>query len=751
MGLYKAQFISMIIMIALGIGIFVGFNMEWVSIDVNTSSFFEKTNFADFRIISDSGFSEDDLNKVKDIDGVSDVSRFLSVNADVEGQNGDTVALTVTENENVSKPYLISGKEYDAKSENGVWLSDKYAAANGFELGDDITFKYKTIEISGKVEGLIKASEYLVCVRDSSQLMPDYNTHGFAYISPVMYEKAAKMAFYPQINILSSLSKKEMAEKIDAALDKTLLVLSKDENSSYAAQQGEAEEGKTMGSVMPVLFLLIAVLTMVTTMHRLTAKEKTQIGTLKALGFKDKRILRHYTSYAFMIGIIGSALGIGLGYFVAWFLMNPNGSMGTYLDMPEWKLGIPWFCYIILAAIIVLLTLIGFLSVKQMLHGTPADALRPYTPKKVRNLLVEKTKWFHRLSFGTRWNLRDTMRHKSRTAMSLIGIIGCTLLIVGSLGMRDTMTAFLDMYYNDATNYSSRIYVSEDATDEQIQELIKKYDGDWSASVSVQLDEKAISLDVYELTTNKVRFPSAETKDFENIADDGAYICKRLSDEFNLKKGDTVTISPYGSDDEYTLKISGIIRSVSENIVISPKYAEKLGLDVKADSIYTSTEKADIKAESAIKSVQSKQMIIDSFDTFNEIMNMMVAVLIVAATVLGIVVLYNLGVMSYTERYREMATLKVVGFRNRKIGKLLISQNMWVTVIGVIVGIPAGIGTLSFLVTQLASEYEMRISVSVLSIVVSAVLTFAVSLLVSLMVARKNKKIDMVEALKGAE
>ncbi len=751
MGLYKAQFISMIIMIALGIGIFVGFNMEWVSIDVNTSSFFEKTNFADFRIISDSGFSEDDLNKVKDIDGVSDVSRFLSVNADVEGQNGDTVALTVTENENVSKPYLISGKEYDAKSENGVWLSDKYAAANGFELGDDITFKYKTIEISGKVEGLIKASEYLVCVRDSSQLMPDYNTHGFAYISPVMYEKAAKMAFYPQINILSSLSKKEMAEKIDAALDKTLLVLSKDENSSYAAQQGEAEEGKTMGSVMPVLFLLIAVLTMVTTMHRLTAKEKTQIGTLKALGFKDKRILRHYTSYAFMIGIIGSALGIGLGYFVAWFLMNPNGSMGTYLDMPEWKLGIPWFCYIILAAIIVLLTLIGFLSVKQMLHGTPADALRPYTPKKVKNLLVEKTKWFHRLSFGTRWNLRDTMRHKSRTAMSLIGIIGCTLLIVGSLGMRDTMTAFLDMYYNDATNYSSRIYVSEDATDEQIQELIKKYDGDWSASVSVQLDEKAISLDVYELTTNKVRFPSAETKDFENIGDDGAYICKRLSDEFNLKKGDTVTISPYGSDDEYTLKINGIIRSVSENIVISPKYAEKIGLDVKADSIYTSTEKADIKAESAIKSVQSKQMIIDSFDTFNEIMNMMVAVLIVAATVLGIVVLYNLGVMSYTERYREMATLKVVGFRNRKIGKLLISQNMWVTVIGVIVGIPAGIGTLSFLVTQLASEYEMRISVSVLSIVVSAVLTFAVSLLVSLMVARKNKKIDMVEALKGAE
>ena len=98
-----------------------------------------------------------------------------------------------------------------------------------------------------------------------------------------------------------------------------------------------------MGSVLPVLFLLIAILTMVTTMHRLAAQEKTQIGTLKALGFKDRRILRHYTSYAFMVAVAGSAAGIALGYFVAWFIMNPDGSMGTYLDMPEWKLCMPWF------------------------------------------------------------------------------------------------------------------------------------------------------------------------------------------------------------------------------------------------------------------------------------------------------------------------------------------------------------------------------------------------------------------------
>lgn len=195
------------------------------------------------------------------------------------------------------------------------------------------------------------------------------------------------------------------------------MLLTKDEVVSYSESKGEAEEGKVMGSVIPVIFLLIALLTMVTTMHRLTAKEKTQIGTLKALGFKDRRILRHYTSYAFMIGVAGCILGTALGYLMAWYIMNPAGMMGTYFDMPEWKLYMPWFCTLIIIVIILSLTFIGFLSVRQMLKGTAADALRAYSPKKMKPMLIEKTKMFHRLSFGTRWNLRDVIRHKSRTAM----------------------------------------------------------------------------------------------------------------------------------------------------------------------------------------------------------------------------------------------------------------------------------------------------------------------------------------------
>lgn len=315
MKLYRAQFISMIIMIALGVGIFVGFNMEWVSIEENTSSFFKATGFADYRMMNEAGFSKEDAQAVADIPGVSAVSRFLSVNTSVDGTDGNSLALTVTENEAVSGVLVVEGDAYDRASADGIWLSEKYASANGIAPGDRLTVNYRGLRITGTVRGLVRAGEYLICVRDETQLMPDYKTHGFAYITPTLYEATlGANGFYPQLNIISDLSKKDFINACDTALGKTYMVLTKDENSSWVGASGEAEEGQTMGSVLPVLFLLIAVLTMVTTMHRLTVKEKTQIGILKALGFKNRRILFHYTSYALMIGLIGSAIGIALGY-----------------------------------------------------------------------------------------------------------------------------------------------------------------------------------------------------------------------------------------------------------------------------------------------------------------------------------------------------------------------------------------------------------------------------------------------------
>lgn len=753
---YKSQFISMVIMIALGVGVFLGFNMEWYSLERNLEEIYTATGFADYRVYNEKGFSEKDIEAILAIDGVEDATRFLSVNTTVKDDT-DVLALTVCENTAVSGVLVMDGEAYASDDPGGIWLSDSYAKANGVKLGDEMTLTYKTVAVKGTVKGLVKASEYLICLPDETQMMPDYTSYGFAYISPLMLENAIPPlfrmmignSFYYQINVKTSLSKEDFVAAADQMLGKTLLVLSKAETLSWAEAQGEVEEGKTMGSILPVLFLAIAILTMVTTMHRITASEKTQIGTLKALGFRDKRILRHYSAYALIIGLMGSALGVGIGYFLGWYIMNPDGAMGTYIDMPSWNLYVPWFCWLVLILINVFLTVIGFLSVKKMLEGTAADALRPYTPKRMKHLFIEETKQFKALSFGTKWNLRDCLRHKSRTCMTLFGIVGCMVLLVGGLGMQDTANAFVDVFFDQANNYAAKINLdAENVKYEDAVSLVEQYEGDWVAQRSVQIGDRGFGLEIYSINHDRVRFAD-ENMNLISLGDSGAYISSRIAKEFNLRAGDTLSFSPYGGDKSYTVTVAGVLRSLSESVVMSQAYADAVGIDYTVSSIFTN--QTEIAANRHILNTQTKQAVMDSFNTFMELMNTMIYLLVLAAVILGIVVLYNLGVMSYTERYREMATLKVVGFKNSRIGRLLIGQNIWLSVLGILIGLPAGIGVLKYLLDALASEYEMKLILGPATYLVSILLTFLVSLFVGLMVARKNRNIDMVAALKTEE
>lgn len=321
---YKSQFISMIIMIAIGVGIFLGFNMEWKSLEEDAFTFLEDTNYADFRLYAEKGFTEEDIAAIQKINGVDAATRYFSVNVTVKDTK-KSVALNVSENYTVSTMLVMEGAEYD-ESSDGIWLSDKFAKANDIAIGDTLTVTYTGIELSGEVVGLVKSGENLICVADENQLMPDYESFGFAYITPRKLENALGFAFYPQINILSDMEKADLEQAIKDATGTTFLVTTKDEHVAYAGVLSEAEEGKTMGSILPVLFLAIAILTMVTTMHRITANEKVQIGTLKVLGFRDKAIGKLLITQNIWLTLIGVVLGLPGGVGVLYVLVTALAS-----------------------------------------------------------------------------------------------------------------------------------------------------------------------------------------------------------------------------------------------------------------------------------------------------------------------------------------------------------------------------------------------------------------------------------------
>ena len=742
---YKAQFISMIIMIALGVGVFAGFSGEWYTIKKDSKYFYDLTGFADYRIMNPEGFNNNDLEKIKSINGIDKATLYLSV--DSIADDGDKVNINTTTNMDVSGFTVTKGNSYDENNLNGIWLSDMYAKANKINVNDSFNLKYKGIELSLKVEGLIKSSEYLICVNDKTQLMPDYKNMGYGYVTTKTIENALGMPFYSQINVISSLDKETFEKEAFTALENAYILVSKNEAISYSEVKGEINEGKTMASIIPILFFAIAMLTMITTMHRLTVNEKMQIGILKALGFKDRKVIVHYSSYALFIGLVGSVLGIGLGYLLCWFIMNPHGPMGTYFDLPSWKLYMPWYVWLVIGLMNLVLVFVGFASVKKVLRGSAADALRPYTPKKMKPLLIEKTKWFHKRRFAFRWNIRDVFRHKARSLMSIIGVVGCTILLVATFGIKYLLSGFIKDYYDKPMHYETRINLSDSINNEKALEIAKTYSGDLTSTTPILIGDDVYSIEVYKVDNNLISLLDINTKPINNMSNNGAYVPNKLASELKLKVGDTIKFKSFATGLEYEVKVLEITRSITGNIVISDKLADDISLIHTYSSIYT--KEKDITINENIVSYQTKKDIINSFAAIMEVMDLMVVLLALASVILGIVVLYNLGILSYMERYRELATLKVLGFKDKKITSLLVTQNMWMTIFGMILGAPIGVLVLKILMDLLASDYDIKLRLDSRMFIYSFILVLVTSLFVSYMVARKNKHINMVEALKA--
>lgn len=748
MRLHKTQFISIFLMSFLGVYIYAGIGGEWMGLKNNVTNYYNETNFANVWLYG-SDFTNKDEEKLQKLTGVKDTERKLVIDSVGKFQNNPKITLHFLRENQVSKLYLVHGEKFSL-DKDGIWIDDRFATAHNLSVGDNMSVSAEGVTIKKKILGTIYSPEY-VYLSDGSGMSPDFSANGYGYLSYKSFPYANKM-IYNQIMLTTNtndLSKLE--KKVNETLSgKYSVFLTRDNQSSYSMFKQEIDQHKSMGAIFPVAFLAIALLTLLTTMTRIVNHQRIQIGTLKALGFKNRKILFHYMSYGFYLSLAGSVLGAILGPLTLPKLFYP--SMSSFYTLPEWKSTIDYSFYIMAIVTVFLSTFITYFACRSVLKDTPSNSLRPKNPKMVKHGLLEKTAFWKKRSFNFQWNFRETFRNKVRSVMAILGVLGCTALLVCAFGMYDDMNDLKTWQYSDINHFKSQLTIDETATKEQVEKVIKNTSGEAIMEEAIEIKANNVKKTGTINVTDHVTLikNTDKNQNYINLPQNGISLTYKMANQLAVKKGDNITWHIYGNEKWVTTKVAEIYRNPSsQGITLTRESLEKLGYKFTATSIVTSKQIA--KKQPGISRIMNTKDLSNDWDNLTHAMMTMVYVLIVAAAVLAIVVLYNLGLLSFTEMERELATLKVIGLKSKKLRNLLLTQNLWLSAIGFILGVPTGKALLTYMTSTMGDSFDMITRLHITNIIYSFAITFALSILVNLMFSRKIKNIDMVTSLKGVD
>ena len=751
--LNKMQFFNIFIMVFLGVFVFAGVHAYMDGMKISGDKYYESNNLQDIWL-SGENFTDEDLKNVKEISNVKNAERILNIRTELENYKDVSLDTNFIETNEISKMYIVDGEEF-SKDKKGVWL-DSYLAKNlDLKVGDEITFKYKDYEMKEKILGLITVPDHIYSVKDESTIFPTHKDFGFIYLSVNEFPIQDYMIYNQIIVDVDDTDKiDETKRNIENNIKSAIAVTDRNASSSYQSYNSEIEEGETYSKVFTFLFLFIAILSVVTTMNRFVKKQRTQIGTLKALGFKNRKIIKHYVSYGFYVSLLASILGLILGkYVLGAFFLNMEAQ---YFEIPVYNTILISSVYILALIVVVLITIVTYLSCRGILKESAVDALRTEIPK-VKNTKFDLTTKgiFKKSSISTRWNLRDIGRNKSRSIMAVVGIIGCTMLLVCAFGMLDTMNSYLDWEFNKISNFEYKLSLSNNYTNEQLEKLTDKYGNSTSETLGIEIkngDKKEANTLVVNDAKDYLKYTN-HNREYMDLKDDGIYITEKLSKKYNLNIGDTISWHIFGDNTWYTCKIVGLNRDPqNQNLNMTRKYYETLGLTYRADSLYTNENLSETKSLDGVDIIQSKANLQEGMESMLDTMKTMITILIVVSAILGFVIIYNLGILSFTEKQYQFATLKVLGFKNQQIKKIFIKQNLWLSIIGIVLGLPLGFIMVDYIFkAALGENYDFSASIKPLSYLLASGGSLIVAIFVNKVLSRKVKTIDMVTSLKGNE
>lgn len=546
----------------------------------------------------------------------------------------------------------------------------------------------------------------------------------------------------------------------------------------YIGYGENADRMRAIGEVFPAIFFLVAALISLTTMTRMVEEERTQIGTLKALGYERHSIAAKYLGYALLATVTGSLLGVLFGEKVfPYIIINAYGIMFQHMNEIRLPYNLLYGAGAAAAALASTL-LATVLSCYRELREQAAELMRPPAPKQGQRVLLERVTFiWKRLNFSWKASVRNLVRYKKRLFMTIFGIGGCMALMLVGFGLKDSIFAIVDIQYGEIQLYDGNIILEEDVTEEErtgIKEELEKDRGmdglteGRLTQISVGTDKEwyDVYLDVpsdVETFSDFVVLKDRRTDEIYDLDDTGAVLTEKMASELNVKAGDTIMIRDEDKGD-LEVKISAVCENyLGHYLYMTPELYEKVfGETAEYNSFFyktadRTTEEAERIGEEALTlpgalSISYTTDMREQVDNMLGALDLVIAVLIISAGMLAFVVLYNLNNINITERQRELATLKVLGFYNNEISMYVYRENILLTFFGAVFGIILGKILHRFIIVTVEVESVMfGRNIDLSSFIYGFLLTFAFSFLVNAAMYFKLKKINMVESLKSVE
>lgn len=562
----------------------------------------------------------------------------------------------------------------------------------------------------------------------------------------------------------------EARQTIDDMAEPATFILDRNTNVGYLAVNSNSDIVAGVARVFPAFFLLVAALVCITTMTRMVEEERTQIGVLKALGYKNSAIINKYLVYSGSAAVLGCGLGVIVGSIVfpkiLWFAYS------IILNItPDIVLGFDWpLCILVVVAYTLVSMLVTWYCCRRSLKEVPAELMRPKAPTAGKKILLEYLPFWNKIGFLNKVMFRNVFRYRQRLLMMMVGIGGCTALLLTGFGFRDSIMDIVNYQFAEVTVYDMEIYFSEGQTEEQqmafrdelrldVEEVLFFY----QASVDLEYEDK----------TREVFLMSADERigEFIDFHRDGTdltmpgpgevYLTVGAAEAMGIQEGDTVTLRD-AEMRTLTLKVAGIFENYVYNFaIIQPEtLAQQWGQVPSSQMAYVTVgDGQDVHAAGAkisgmdgVMNVSISQDLANQVGSMLEALDLVVVTIVICAGLLAAIVLYNLTNISITERVREIATIKVLGFNSKESALYVFKENLFLSVMGAGIGLIGGIYLLKFVMSQIKIDMVWFTDrLTPWSFVWAVLLTMLSAVIVDCLLYFKLEKINMAEALKSVE